>query len=77
MVEGALYIYTSDTLRDPGTHFNFTLQGGTGATYNVTDRLTAMLGVRWYHISNARIRGRDRNVGFDSPLFYLGLMMPL
>jgi opacity protein-like surface antigen len=71
------FVYTSDTLRDPGTHFNFTLQGGAGATYNVTDRLTAMLGGRWYHISNARIRGRDRNVGFDSPLFYLGLMMPL
>jgi hypothetical protein len=25
------FIYTSDTLRDPGTHFNFTVQGGAGA----------------------------------------------
>lgn len=70
------FIYTSDTLRDPGTHFNFTIQSGTGATYDVADRLTGIVGVRWFHISNARIRGKNRNVGFDSPMFYLGVMTP-
>lgn len=70
------FIYTGDTLRDPGTHFNFTVQAGVGATYNLTDRLSAMVGCRWFHISNARIRGKDRNVGFDSPMFYVGVMIP-
>jgi Lipid A 3-O-deacylase (PagL) len=73
---GAGFIYTRDSLRDPGTRFNFTLQGGAGATYDVTDCFTAMGGARWSHISNADIQGPHRNVGFDSPMFYLGLMMP-
>ena len=71
---GMGFIYTRDSLRDPGTRFNFTLQGGAGATYDVTDRFTVMGGARWSHISNAGIQGPDRNVGFDSPMFYLGLM---
>jgi lipid A 3-O-deacylase len=70
------FIYTRDTLREPGTHFNFTVQGGLGATYRISDRIHPMLGFRWFHISNARIRGKDRNVGFDSPMFYLGVMSP-
>jgi lipid A 3-O-deacylase len=73
---GAGFIYTRHTLRDPGTHFNFTLQGGAGGTYRVADRIHAMLGYRWFHISNARIRGKNRNVGFDSPMIYLGVMSP-
>lgn len=73
---GPGFIYTRKTLRDPGTHFNFTVQGGMGATYKLTDRLRSMAGIRWFHISNARIRGKNRNVGFDSPMFYLGLMIP-
>jgi lipid A 3-O-deacylase len=73
---GAGFIYTRHTLRDPGTHFNFTLQGGAGGTYRVSDRIHAMLGYRWFHISNARIRGKNRNVGFDSPMIYLGVKSP-
>jgi hypothetical protein len=73
---GPGFIYTKDTLRDPGTHFNFTVQAGLGITYRLSHRLKGMAGYRWFHISNARIRGKDRNVGFDSPMFYLGLVTP-
>jgi hypothetical protein len=74
-LDGGLgFIYTRDTLRDPGTHFNFTVQAGPGATYRFSDCFNAMVGYRWFHISNARIRGKNRNVGFDSPMFYLGVM---
>ena len=73
---GAGIIYSHKTLRDPGTHLNFTLQGGLGATYDLTDSFVPISGVRWFHISNAHIRGKERNVGFDSPMFYLGLMVP-
>ena len=68
------FVYTRDTLRDPGTHFNFTVQAGPGATYRFSDRFNAMMGYRWFHVSNARIRGKNRNVGFDSPMLYLGVM---
>lgn len=73
---GAGLMHTRDTLRDPGTHFNFTLQGGMGVTYDLTERLMPMTGLRWFHISNARIQGKDHNVGFDSPMFYIGLILP-
>ncbi len=71
---GGGFIYSDNTLREPGTHFNFTVQGGAGTTYQFVNGHAAMLGIRWFHISNARIRGKERNVGFDSPMFYVGLM---
>lgn len=69
-------IYSDKRLGESGTHFNFTLQGGLGATYDLTEGFIPMTGVRWLHISNARLQGKDRNVGFDSPMFYLGVMTP-
>jgi hypothetical protein len=74
---GPGFIYTRRTLRQPGTHFNFTVQGGAGAAIDIAGPFLAMGGMRWFHISNARLRGKNRNVGFDSPMFYVGLMMPL
>lgn len=74
---GAGIIYSGKRLGHSGTHFNFTLQGGMGTTYQLSDRVVSMGGLRWFHISNARIKGKERNVGFDSPMFYLGIMMPL
>ena len=65
-------IYSMERMGRSGTHFNFTLQSGFGATYGLSDLFIPMGGMRWFHISKARIRGRDRNVGFDSPMFYLG-----
>ncbi|MBI4524099.1 MAG: acyloxyacyl hydrolase [Deltaproteobacteria bacterium] len=73
---GAGIIYSNNRLGESGTHFNFTLQGGLGVTYHLTGNLIPITGLRWFHISNARIQGKDRNVGFDSPMFYLGLMKP-
>ena len=60
-----------------GTSTNFTFQGGMGTTYQLSDRVVPMGGLRWLHISNARIKGKERNAGFDSPMFYVGIMMPL
>jgi len=60
---GGGFIYTGDTLRDPGTHFNFTLQAGIGATYNLTDRLSAMMGlpvVPYFKCTYSRERAERR-----------------
>ncbi|MEX0806915.1 MAG: acyloxyacyl hydrolase [Candidatus Binatia bacterium] len=73
---GGGVIYSGKRMGNSGTHFNFTLQGGVGATYDAGHQITPMAGIRWFHISNARIQGKARNVGFDSPLLYLGLMFP-
>lgn len=60
---------TANSLR-----FNFDLQGGVGATRSLTDDTSLMGGLRWHHLSNARVRGRSRNLGYDAPLLYGGLM---
>lgn len=73
---GAGVMYTEGPLRSPGTKFNFALQGGLGMSYNFTERLIPVVGLRWFHISNARIQGEDRNVGFDAPMIYFGFIAP-
>ena len=51
--------------------FNFTLQGGPGLHYFVTDHLAITGQVRLHHISN---NGREKpNVGINSSLYLLGV----
>jgi len=48
-----------------GTHFNFTESVKIGARYNASDRVFVDFGLRYTHISNAGIFGKDRNPGTD------------
>ena len=59
---------TPDTLR-----FNFDLQPGVGATYRLNNTLLYQGGLRWHHLSNAQVRGRAHNFGYDGPMLYFGL----
>lgn len=52
------------------THFNFTLQAGTGLHYFVTDHLAATGEVRLFHISNAH--RESPNIGINSTVYLLG-----
>jgi hypothetical protein len=54
--------------------FNFDLQPGVGATYRITDNAHVRGGMRWHHLSNARIGGGSRNYGYDGVMFYFGMM---
>lgn len=60
---------TPQTLR-----FNFDLQPGGGATYYLGNDTLVHGGFRWHHLSNAQVRGRARNFGYDGPMFYFELM---
>jgi hypothetical protein len=57
-----------------GTHFNFTYQAGVGMTLGLTDDLYLMGGLKFVHVSNGFIEGRDRNPVFNSYGGYIGLM---
>lgn len=57
-----------------GTYFNFTLQGGLGATYQLTNNLHLVAGVHLFHLSNAAIRGINHNPDLNSIEGYGGLM---
>lgn len=70
-------LFTTDSVPTSGTHVNFTPRVGVGVTYNLPSlggRLQA--GLRWHHISNARITGDRGNPATDAPMVYIGLMIP-
>lgn len=68
-----------DEVPDGGTGFDFLPRLGFGYTHALTDdeagsRLT--LGVRWHHISNARIEGDARNPARDGLMLYAEVQFP-
>lgn len=67
----------SDNVPDMGTGFNFIPRAGVGATLRVCEHGRFIVGLRWHHISNARIHGEERNPSRDAPMLYMGFMFPL
>lgn len=61
-------------LTDHSLRFNFDLQPGGGATYQLTKHTLCQGGVRWHHLSNGRIRGKAHNFGYDGPMLFLQVM---
>lgn len=67
----------SDSVPDEGTSFNLMPRAGVGATYRILDNGTRLqAGLRWHHISNARLAGEERNPSRDAPMLYFGVMIP-
>jgi len=70
-------LLTSSDVPATGTSFNFTPRFGFGFTRELDDAGTRLqVGVRWAHVSNARITGNDDNVGRDSAMLYVGVIFP-
>ncbi|MFN0012809.1 MAG: acyloxyacyl hydrolase [Phycisphaerales bacterium] len=70
-------LFSFDDVPDGGTSFNFTPRAGVGYTTRIGDDDTRLvIGVRYAHISNARIEGDDRNPGRDSVMVYAGVVFP-
>jgi hypothetical protein len=69
-----------DEVPDEGTGFAFLPRLGLGFTHALDSdspdgsRLT--LGLRWHHISNARINGNERNPARDGLMFYAEIQFP-
>jgi len=62
---------------DAGTYFNFTTRAGIGATWQLQDNLYLIGGARYFHLSNARIEGPERNPSINGVEGYVGLMWKL
>lgn len=75
---GAGVLAASRPVPQGGTSFDLTPRLGVGLTKLLDDDgLRLQAGLRWHHISNARILGDERNVGLDAPMLYVGVIMPL
>ena len=74
---GAGILVSTSRVPNGGSSFNFTPQGGVGASINVNrekdQRL--LLGVRWHHISNANTF--EANPGLDTYMGYVGMTFPI
>lgn len=66
----------TDNVPDDGTNFNLMPRAGVGFTYKLfEDQPTRLIaGVRWHHISNARLAGEERNPARDAPCLYAGVL---
>jgi hypothetical protein len=70
-------VWSNEQVPADGTQFNFITRVGAGATARLTDDLHLMLGVRYFHLSNARIEGVERNPNINGVEGYLGLVWVL
>lgn len=68
--------YASTVVPFRGTRFNFLMQAGGGGTYKLSDRAHLLAGLRWVHLSNNSLAGRDRNPDIQAVGGYAGLLLP-
>ncbi|MCC6676471.1 MAG: acyloxyacyl hydrolase [Phycisphaerales bacterium] len=70
-------LLATDDVPPDGTSFDFLPRAGLGFTRLLNDDgLRLQVGVRWHHISNARITSDSDNPGRDSAMIYAGLIFP-
>ncbi len=65
-----------DDVPDTGTSFNLMPRFGAGLTWQMFEDSSTRLitGLRWHHISNARMKGEEDNPARDGPGLYVGLL---
>lgn len=70
-------LLATDDVPPDGTSFDFLPRAGVGFTRLLSDDgLRLQVGLRWHHISNARITSDSDNPGRDAAMIYAGLIFP-
>lgn len=76
-LDGGLgFLYTGADVPRDGSNFNFTPELGGGFTMAMgqSARSARMeIGLRWRHLSNARLQGDDQNSGVDAVMIFSGM----
>ena len=67
-------VIAGDRIPAGGTYFNFTPRTGLGATWRLRDHTYLLSGVRYFHLSNAHIEGRQHNPSVNGLEGFVGLM---
>jgi hypothetical protein len=66
--------YAEAAVPEGGTHYNYTPKGGGGATFELRDNLHLIGGLRFFHLSNANLHGRENNPSQDGVQYFVGLL---
>ena len=72
---GAGVSYANTRTPATGTQFNYVLQPGLGATWELRDHVYLMAGARYWHLSNARLEGPLRNPSINANEGYVGVLV--
>ena len=67
---GGMVSYADHEVPIFGTNFNFIGKVGVGASIDLRDHSYLIGGVRYFHLSNGQIRGRDDNPSYDGVQFW-------
>ena len=74
-VDGGVGIsYAEADVPEGGLRYNYTPRIGGGATVELRENLHLLGGVRFFHISNANLEGRDNNPSQDGAMYYVGVL---
>jgi hypothetical protein len=77
-VEAGLGLATSDVdVPRRGTRFNYLVHGGGAAIWRVSERCHLVGALRWLHLSNNSLAGRDRNPDIQAIGGHVGVRLPL
>jgi hypothetical protein len=71
---GVGVLYADHPVPEFGTNFNFNPRVGLGALFELKDHTYLIGGARYFHVSNARIQGPDRNPSHDGIQYWAGMM---
>lgn len=69
--------YAGMDVPEMGTHFNYTPRIGGGATLKLREDLHLLAGVRFFHLSNGNLNGRNQNPSQDGAQYYVGVLITL
>ena len=64
--------YASDEVPNRGTRFNLIFQSGVGLARPLSSRIALVGGLRWLHVSNNGLDGRDHNPDIQALGLYFG-----
>ncbi len=64
----------SERVPEGGTRLNFVFRSGVGATYELREGMYLMGGARYWHLSNAKMEGDERNPSINGVEGYVGVM---
>ena len=64
--------YASDEVPNRGTRFNLIFQSGVGLVRPLSPRIALVGGLRWLHVSNNSLHGRDHNPDIQALGLYIG-----
>jgi hypothetical protein len=71
---GGGYAWANDAVPVGGTTYNFTARVGAGVAYRLYDDCYLTAGARYFHLSNAKQHGREKNPSYDGMEYYVGLL---